>query len=30
MVEDGLANGNKRGKLTDDERGRAHAEDFLV
>ena len=26
---DGLANGNKRGKLTDDERGRAHAEDFF-
>ena len=30
MVEDGLSNDNKRGKLTDDERGRAHAEDFLV
>ena len=30
MVEDGLANDNKRDELTDDKRERAHAEDFLV
>ena len=26
---DGVANGNKRDELTDDKRGRAHAEDFF-
>ena len=29
-VENGLANDNKRDELTDDKRGRAHAEDFLA